>query len=156
MAIRFVTGDLLRADAEALVNAVNTEGVMGKGIALQFKKEFPEMFKAYAAACKVGQVQVGKVHVFELAGSGRPRFILNFPTKQSWRSKSRLSDVGAGLEDLVSVLASRNIGSVAIPPLGCGLGGLQWADVLPLIEAALVKAPHVDALIYAPVNAARS
>lgn len=156
MTLRFVTGNLLQADAEALVNAVNTEGVMGKGIALQFKRAFPEMFKAYATACRDGLVKIGKVHVFELAATGRPRCIVNFPTKQHWRSKSRLPDIASGLDDLVVELASRDIRSVAIPPLGCGLGGLRWADVLPLIQSALTRVPDVDALIYAPASDTRS
>lgn len=156
MAIRFVTGDLLRADAEALVNAVNTDGVMGKGIALQFKRAYPSMFKAYAIACKDGLVKIGKVHVFELATTGRPRCIINFPTKLHWRSKSRLADIAAGLDDLAVELASRDIRSVAIPPLGCGLGGLQWTDVLPLIQSALTRVSDVDSLIYAPETGAEA
>jgi len=109
MTPRFVTGDLLQADAEALVNAVNTDGVMGKGIALQFKMVYPEMFREYAAACKAGLVKIGKVHVFDRGASAKPRYIINFPTKRHWRSKSRLEDIRAGLEDLVAAVIGRNI-----------------------------------------------
>lgn len=152
MAIRFVIGDLLRSDVEALLNAVNTDGVLGKGIALQLKQAFPDMFKVYVTACKAGLVTIGKMHVFELSRAGRPRFVVNFPTKQHWRPKSQLPDIAVGLEGLVPELVGRKIRSVAIPPLGCGLGGLEWAEVLPLIESAVTGISHVDALIYAPVR----
>jgi O-acetyl-ADP-ribose deacetylase (regulator of RNase III) len=150
---RIVTGNLLEADAEALVNTVNTEGVMGKGIALQFNKAYPQMFKEYTAACKEGKVQIGQVHVHDLGRVVNPRFILNFPTKRHWRTPSRLEDIRAGLEALVREVKARGIRSVAIPPLGCGLGGLRWEDVLPLIEKSLDQVPDVDALIYAPTGA---
>jgi O-acetyl-ADP-ribose deacetylase (regulator of RNase III) len=148
------TGDLLRADVDALVNTVNTEGVMGKGIALQFKQAFPENFKAYKRACERGEVRPGKMFVFDQGGlDGGPRFIINFPTKRHWKSKSKLEDVQSGLRDLVTVIRERRIGSIAVPPLGCGNGGLQWSEVKPLIEAALMPLEDVRVLLFAPVGA---
>jgi len=141
-------GDLLKAPAAALVNPVNTQGVMGKGLALQFRRAFPECFLAYKAACKAGEVQVGTMHVF--ARSGAPRFIINFPTQRHWRQPSRLESVREGLSDLVVQVRAHAIESLAIPPLGCGLGGLDWADVLPVVEAAFAEIPEVRVLVYAP------
>ena len=146
--IRNVTGDLLKDDADALVNAVNTAGVMGKGIALQFKKTWPEMFKAYAAACRNGEVELGHMHVWR-AGSGR--YIINFPTKQHWRSRSTIPGIESGLQDLVEVIRTHYLTSLALPPLGCGHGGLTWPDVEPVIHRALTPiATDVDVRIYAP------
>ncbi len=135
--IRFKTGDLLVEDAEALVNTVNCVGVMGRGIALQFKKAFPENFRSYAEACKRSEVRPGRMFVFETDQLINPRFIINFPTKRHWRGKSRMEDVEAGLRDLVDVIRKRNIRSIAIPPLASGLGGLAWDEVRPRIEAPL-------------------
>src|SRR5262245_21111445 len=148
------TGDLLRAGVEALVNTVNTEGVMGKGIALQFKQAFPENFKAYKRACDREGVRPGQMFVFDLGGlGGGPRFIINFPTKRHWRSKSKIEDIEAGLRDLVKVIQERRIGSIAIPPLGCGNGGLAWSDVEPRILAALGSLEAVRILLFAPEGA---
>lgn len=151
--IQLTHGDILTADADALVNTVNCVGVMGRGIALQFKRSFPANFKAYAETCKAGAVEPGRMFVFETGRLTSPRYIINFPTKRHWRAKSRLQDIEAGLDDLVRVLEARKIRSVAIPPLGCGLGGLDWSDVYPLIEAALAGVPSVDALIFEPKGA---
>lgn len=150
---RITEGNLLEANAQALVNTVNTVGVMGKGIALQFKKAFPEMFKAYETLCKAKQLQPGQMHVYDRGAMLHPRYIINFPTKRHWKGKSRLDDVIAGLDALVEELRSRRIASVAIPPLGCGLGGLDWDEVRPLIEQAMDRVPEVEALIYAPKGA---
>ena len=125
--IEYRTGDIIAEDAEALVNTVNCVGVMGRGVALQFKNAFPENFKAYAAACKRGEVQPGRMFVFETSQLTNPHYIINFPTKRHWRGKSRISDIDAGLHALVSDIRRRGIRSVAIPPLGSGLGGLQWS-----------------------------
>ena len=153
--IELAQGNLLEAKVEALVNAVNTVGVMGAGIALQFRQSYPEMFKAYEQACKAGAVSPGKMHVFEIGKQGeRPRWIINFPTKRDWREPSRLADVVAGLSDLVSQVRRLNIRSIAIPPLGCGLGGLDWDDVRPRIEQACTEMPDVQVLLFAPVPAA--
>jgi O-acetyl-ADP-ribose deacetylase (regulator of RNase III) len=150
--VEFVTANLLEADAEALVNTVNTKGVMGKGVALQFKRAFPENYKAYRAACAAGRVKLGQMFVFDSGRMGHPRYIINFPTKDHWRSRSRVADIDAGLEDLRRVLAELQIESVAIPPLGCGLGGLRWTDVRPRIERALGTLP-VRVLVYEPQGA---
>jgi O-acetyl-ADP-ribose deacetylase (regulator of RNase III) len=143
-------GNLLRADAEALVNAVNTEGVMGKGIALQFKRAFPDNFEAYATAARKGDIQPGKMFVHATARPTNPRFIINFPTKRQWRSRSRMEDIEAGLTSLVAEIQRLGVRSVAIPALGCGLGGLRWGDVRPRIEAALAELPDVKVLVFAP------
>lgn len=146
-------GNLLEADAEAIVNTVNTVGVMGKGIALQFKQAWPENFKAYASACEAGEVVPGRMFVFELGGMVNPRYIINFPTKRHWRQRSRIEDVSAGLKALVAEVRSRGIRSVAMPPLGCGNGGLDWAEVRPLIEEAFAELPDVRVLLFAPHGA---
>jgi O-acetyl-ADP-ribose deacetylase (regulator of RNase III) len=152
--IEFTQGNLLEARAEALVNTVNTEGVMGKGIALQFKQAFPTMYREYERACAAGEVKLGKMHVVDLGGLvGGPRWIINFPTKGHWRAKSRMADVETGLEDLVQVIREAGIQSIALPPLGCGLGGLSWEQVRPRIEAALAAVPEVKALVFAPGGA---
>lgn len=151
--IEIVRGDLLAAPAEALVNAVNTVGVMGKGIALQFRRTFPEMFAAYEVECRAGKIRIGMMHVFDRGESvGRGRWIINFPTKRHWRERSRLADVESGLSDLVVVIQQFRIESVAIPPLGCGLGGLDWDDVRPRIEMAFAPLANVRVLLYGPVG----
>lgn len=149
--IRSAQGNLLLAPAQALVNTVNTEGVMGKGIALQFRQAYPAMFKAYVDACKAGAVQLGRMDVHDLGGLAEgPRWIINFPTKGHWRAKSRLLDIEAGLRDLVATVRRLGIRSIAVPPLGCGHGGLDWPDVKPLIEGAFAIVPEVDVLLFAP------
>ncbi|MBE2281905.1 MAG: macro domain-containing protein [Prosthecobacter sp.] len=152
--IELQTGNLLTSPAEALVNTVNTEGVMGKGIALQFRQAFPPMYRAYEAACQRGDVQLGKMDVHDMGGLlGGPRWIINFPTKGHWRAKSRLADVDSGLADLVRVVRELGIQSIALPPLGCGNGGLDWKVVRPRIESAFAALPEVKVLLYAPVGA---
>jgi O-acetyl-ADP-ribose deacetylase (regulator of RNase III) len=146
-------GNLLDTDAEALVNTVNTVGVMGKGVALQFKRAFPDNFRAYAAACKRGEVRLGRMFVFDRAVLDRHRYIVNFPTKGHWRSNSRLADVEAGLADLVRTVDALGIGSIAVPALGCGNGGLAWRDVEPRIAAAFAALPHVRCVVFAPSGA---
>lgn len=152
--IELTQGNLLEAPAEALVNTVNTVGVMGKGIALQFKQAYPQMFRDYERACKAGEVELGKMWVFELGGLvGGPRWIINFPTKGHWRERSRMADIQAGLEDLAAVIQRLGIRSIAVPPLGCGNGGLDWGGVRPLIESALAKFTNVRVLVFAPGGA---
>jgi O-acetyl-ADP-ribose deacetylase (regulator of RNase III) len=148
--IRFMQGDILSANTEALVNTVNCVGVMGRGIALQFKNAFPANFKAYAAACKRQDIQPGRMFVFDTGELTWPRYIINFPTKRHWRGKSRIEDIVAGLPELVAEIRKRNIHSIAIPPLGSGLGGLNWAKVRPLIERALAEVPEVEAIVFEP------
>lgn len=150
--IEFKEGNLLAADTQALVNTVNTVGVMGKGIALQFKEAFPENFRAYADACKKGEVVVGRMFVTETLRLDGPRWIINFPTKKDWRHPSKLEYVEAGLKDLVKVLRERHIESVALPPLGCGHGGLDWAMVRSLITAAMEELPDVKIEVYVPTG----
>lgn len=152
---RFQRGDILEARAEALVNTVNCVGVMGRGVALQFKNAFPANFKAYAAACKRGEVQPGRMFVFDTGELTPPRYIINFPTKRHWRGKSRIEDIRSGLEALVEEIRSRGIRSIALPPLGSGLGGLDWSEVRPLIEHALAQLPAVEAEVFEPGGAAR-
>lgn len=147
-----VRGDLLEADADALVNTVNTVGVMGKGIALQFKQAFPDNFKAYEKAVVAGEVVPGRMFVFCTCRL-RPRYIINFPTKRHWRGKSRLEDIKMGLEDLVRVVRNLGIQTLAMPPLGCGNGGLDWREVRPLIEAAMADLQNVHVLLFEPSGA---
>ncbi len=135
--ITYKTGNMLSAPVEALVNTVNTVGVMGKGIALQFKESFPENYKAYAAAVKREAVKTGNMFVTELNRIDQLRYIINFPTKQHWKAPSQLSYISEGLIDLRRVLLELKIQSVAMPPLGCGNGGLDWAIVRPMIDQAL-------------------
>ena len=154
--IEFRSGDILKDDAEALVNTVNCVGVMGRGIALQFKAAFPENFKIYAEACQRGAVQPGRMFVFETGQLTPPRYIINFPTKRHWRGNSRMEDIDAGLAALVEVIREKCIRSVAIPPLGSGLGGLDWLDVKPRIEAALRPLTDVRVIVYEPAGAPAS
>lgn len=148
--ITYLRGNLLADDAQALVNTVNTVGVMGKGIALQFKQRFPANFVAYAQACKLGQVQTGRMLVTEPGELTGPRWVVNFPTKQHWRDPSRMEWVVDGLQDLRSFLVSNAVESIALPALGAGLGGLPWGAVRGHIEAALGDLP-VDVRVYEPL-----
>ncbi len=151
--IDFSTGDILAADVEAVVNTVNCVGIMGRGIALQFKNTYPENFSRYEAACASGIVQPGRMFVFETGRLTNPRFIINFPTKRHWRGKSRMEDVESGLKALREEIQVRAITSIAIPPLGSGLGGLDWADVRPRIEQAVADLPNTRIVIYEPRGA---
>jgi O-acetyl-ADP-ribose deacetylase (regulator of RNase III) len=150
--IEIKTGDILKQEADAIVNTVNCVGVMGRGIALQFKNAYPANYKAYRAACEAEQVQPGRMFVFE-TGKFTPRFIINFPTKRHWKGKSRIEDIGSGLIALAREIEMRGIKSVAIPPLGAGLGGLDWSDVLPCIKAALQDIPKLKVIIFEPKGA---
>ncbi len=147
------TGDILKADAEALVNTVNCVGIMGRGIALQFRKAYPENYKQYKAACERGEVEPGKMFVHERKDMFGPRYIINFPTKRHWRAKSRMEDIEAGLDALVEEIRRLNINSIALPPLGCGLGGLDWDEVSAKIEKALKTLPGINVLLYEPAGA---
>jgi O-acetyl-ADP-ribose deacetylase (regulator of RNase III) len=127
---------------------------MGKGIALQFRRAFSEdYFNDYKRACQSGELAIGKVHVYELKNTlaeTSPRFIVNFPTKNHWREQSRIEDIESGLQSLVEAVKENEIKSIAMPALGCGLGGLDWNDVKPLIEKAFVTLPNVKGLLYLP------
>jgi len=151
--IEYKTGNILAEDVEALVNTVNCVGIMGRGIALQFKNAFPDNFKAYAAACKRQQVHPGKMFVFDTEGLTNPRYIINFPTKRHWRGKSRMEDIESGLKALVKVIKERNILSIAVPPLGSGLGGLDWSQVRSKIEEALSQVKDIRVVVYEPNGA---
>lgn len=151
--LRFVQGDLLQAPVEALVNTVNTVGVMGKGVALRFKRAFPENYKAYVQACQRGEVQIGRIFVHDRGVLARPRYILNFPTKKHWRYPSRMEYVEEGLKDLVRVIRELGIRSLALPPLGAGNGGLPWPEVRQRIQDALKPLEDVEILVYEPQNA---
>ncbi|WP_298252397.1 macro domain-containing protein [Bradyrhizobium sp.] len=149
--IRFTQGNLLDADAQALVNTVNTVGVMGKGVALMFKEAYPENFKAYEEACRSEEVQIGKMFVTERRGEMfGPKWIINFPTKAHWRFPSKMEWIVRGLEDLRRFISENSVKSVALPPLGAGNGGLAWKDVRQQIEAALGKLSDVDVIVYEP------
>jgi len=151
--MRFTTGNLLDSRTDAMVNTVNTVGVMGKGIALMFKEAFPANFREYEAACKQGNVRTGKMFVTERpAMMSPPRWIINFPTKQHWRGKTRLEWIEGGLQDLRSVIRDKKIQSIALPPLGCGNGGLEWRAVRPVIERTLADLPGVDVIVYEPTR----
>lgn len=151
--IKLTNGNILKAEAEALVNTVNCVGVMGRGIALQFKKAFPENYKLYAAACDREEVKPGSMFIHDTGNFINPRYIINFPTKRHWKGKSKMEDIDSGLTALVAEVENRGIKSIAIPPLGCGLGGLAWAVVLPRIQKAFSTLPEVEVLIYEPGGA---
>ena len=143
MTIRLMQGDLLKQhDVDAIVNTVNCVGVMGKGIALQFKNRWPENYKVYQKACANGEVGPGKMFLFETGGLVKPNFIINFPTKTQWKAKSRLEYIQDGLVDLIVQIRRLAIRSIALPPLGCGNGGLDWHVVRPLIEKAFEAVPE--------------
>lgn len=148
-----MSGNLLNADVEALVNTVNTVGVMGKGLALQFKQCFPLNFKVYAEACARGEVQVGRMFVVKTTNRAGPRLIINFPTKKHWRDPSRLEYVRTGLDALFHEVRTRDIRSIAIPPLGCGNGGLVWSEVRPMIDRAVIQLPGVRVQVFSPGSA---
>lgn len=143
-------GNLLIAEAEALVNTVNTMGVMGKGIALQFREAYPENYKAYKSACNKGEVQIGKMHIYFTNQLDNPKFIINFPTKNHWKEKSKLCNLKLGLIDLINIINKYEIRSIAIPPLGCGNGGLDWKDVKKLITSELQILENTEILLYEP------
>lgn len=148
--MEFTKGNILQADVEALVNTVNCVGHMGRGIAAQFKRTFPENFRVYHAACKRKEVVPGKMFVFATGQLTNPRFIINFPTKRHWRGKSRIEDIEAGLDALVKEVQGLEVKSIAIPPLGCGLGGLDWNDVRARVERAFASVSDVRIVIYEP------
>jgi len=149
--IVYKKGDLLADSAEALVNAVNTVGVMGAGIARQFKKQYPEMFLAYEKACEAGEVELGKMHFVQVDTDDGKKYVINFPTLAHWSDQSELKHIESGLIDLVRIIHEKEIKTIAIPPLGCGVGGLQWQDVRQLIEAAFQNVDGVQVHLYEPL-----
>lgn len=156
MVLKFKNGDMFSEPVEALVNTVNCVGVMGKGVALEFKKRWPANFKAYKQICDARKLSPGHLHIFdtnELFHATGPKYLVNFPTKDHWRSKSKISYVEDGLDALANAIRERGIRSIAIPPLGCGNGGLDWADVRPLIESKLAGLDDVEILVFSPKEA---
>lgn len=151
--IEFIQGNILQAKTEAIVNTVNCVGVMGRGIALQFKKSWPDNFAAYASACKKGEVVPGKMFIYKTNQISNPKYIINFPTKRHWRMNSRMEDIEAGLLSLAKDIYRLNIKSISIPPLGAGLGGLDWREVRIKIESYLqdLSLKDVRILIYEPL-----
>jgi len=147
----YIKGNLLESRSDALVNTVNEVGVMGKGIALMFKERFPESSKAYSDACKDGLVKVGKVYATP-SQQLFPKWIIHFPTKKHWRNPSKIEWIRDGLVDLARTVSQLGIRSIAIPPLGCGNGGLDWDAVKPLIEEAFTMLPRVDVFVYEPTS----
>lgn len=151
--IEYKTGDMFDANVEAIVNTVNCVGVMGRGIALQFKKRFPNNFKVYEDACAHKEIVPGKMLVYETESMMNPKYIINFPTKRHWRGASRIEDIETGLAALANVIRERRITSIAIPPLGCGLGGLDWDSVREKMELVLGSLTDVQIEIYTPCGA---
>ena len=146
--IVFVKGDILEAKVEAIVNPVNCEGYMSKGLALQVKQLYPNAFNDYSVACKEGRLKIGQVHYFQ----ENEKIVINFPTKDKWRSKSKLSYITDGLPELINLLKNLNIKSIAIPPLGCGLGGLKWDEVKQLLLEYLENVSDtLDVFVYEPL-----
>lgn len=154
--IKITNGNILKADTEALVNTVNCIGFMGRGIALQFKKAYPENFNAYSKICKEKKLHPGMVFTYRLPTLAGPKYIINFPTKRHWKGKSKLEDIEQGLPALVQEIEKLGIRSISIPPLGCGLGGLSWETVRPLIEESLSGLTDVEVDLYEPRGAPKA
>ena len=152
LVIEFRQGDILKAEVQALVNTVNCVGVMGKGLALQFKKAWPDNFTEYKAICEQKELQPGTMFIHDTGRLINPRYIINFPTKRHWRDRSRIEDITAGLKALIEDVKRLEITSIAIPPLGCGLGGLSWKVVRPMVEAAFAEQSDVNVVIFEPVT----
>jgi O-acetyl-ADP-ribose deacetylase (regulator of RNase III) len=153
MTIKFTQGNMFSEPVQALINTVNCVGVMGKGVALEFKNRWPANFRAYKKLCDAGHLRPGKMFVFdtkELLATAGPRYLVNFPTKDHWRSKSQISYIEEGLDALVDAIKKHGIKSIAMPPLGCGNGGLDWAEVKPIIEAKLASLEDVNIVVFAP------
>jgi O-acetyl-ADP-ribose deacetylase (regulator of RNase III) len=153
MGVSFKSGDMFAERVDALVNTVNCVGVMGKGVALEFKQRWPENFKVYKAACDAKTLVPGRILIYEnrgLFGSEGPRFLVNFPTKSHWRSPSKISYIEDGLDSLVEKIRLFKIKSIALPPLGCGNGGLDWSDVKPIIAEKLSSLSDVDIIVFSP------
>jgi O-acetyl-ADP-ribose deacetylase (regulator of RNase III)/uncharacterized protein YwgA len=155
MSVTFKTGNLFSDKSDALVNTVNCVGVMGKGVALEFKRRWPDNYKVYKKACDSRELRPGRMLIFELAnlfGKSEPKFIVNFPTKDHWRAKSKLEYISSGLDALVSDIKKYRIKSIALPPLGCGNGGLDWNVVRPMMLEKLSELEGVNVSIYGPLK----
>lgn len=151
--LKFATGNLLESEAEALVNTVNTVGVMGKGIALQFKNQYPNNYKLYLKACKDGDFRIGDLLVVtDESLLGGKKTIINFPTKTDWRKPSEYGYIEQGLKKLVEIIKEKNIKSIAIPPLGAGNGGLEWNKIKAMMQYYL-KNVDADIIVFQPNSA---
>lgn len=148
--IIYKKGNLLEDHAEAFVNAVNTVGVMGAGIARQFKQKFPEMFEQYEKDCQQGNVKLGQMHIYKRTSQTSPKYIINFPTLEHWSDQATLENIEKGLANLIQITKKLNIHSIAIPPLGCGIGGLNWADVKVLVEQTFAN-ENIQVHLYEPL-----
>ena len=149
--IEYKNGDILIEDVEAIVNTVNCVGIMGRGLALQFKNKFPQNFKEYQLACTNKEVQLGKMFVHQTGQLINPKYIINFPTKGHWKQNSKIEDISNGLDDLITIIEKYSIKSIAIPPLGSGLGGLDWKMVKKLIEEKL-KNINCTVILFEPLE----
>ncbi|WP_449355337.1 type II toxin-antitoxin system antitoxin DNA ADP-ribosyl glycohydrolase DarG [Virgibacillus natechei] len=149
--ITYKKGNLLEDSSDALVNTVNTVGVMGKGIALQFKQAFPDVFREYERECNKGKIHVGQMHVVSTNALIGPKYVINFATKKHWKENSKIAYIKDGLEALLKVTRKLEINSIAIPPLGCGYGGLKWADVKPLIQKTFEN-ESIEVNVYLPAG----
>lgn len=154
--INYKSGNIFSEPVEAIVNTVNCVGIMGRGVALQFKKNYPQNFKAYKVACDNKEVEPGKMFVYQINALFDPKYIINFPTKRHWRSKSKIEDIRAGLLALAEEIQTRQINSIAIPPLGCGLGGLDWKEVRYEMEKALKDLDNVNIIIFEPSTSGKA
>lgn len=154
--IRCTQGNLIDAPVEALVNTVNEVGVMWKGIALMFKDAFPDESRAYEKACERGEVKVGSVMLVRRDALVGPKWIVHFPTKKHWRHPSKLEWIRTGLVDLARLVAHHGIRSIAVPPLGCGAGGLKWEQVRPEILSTFAALPEVDVVVFEPASSYRN
>jgi len=150
--LQYKQGDILSEDVEAIVNTVNCVGVVGRGLALQYKNKFPDNFKAYSQACKREEVVPGQMFVYHTGQLTNPKYIINFPTKRHWKAKSKIEDIDSGLEDLIKIVKQYSIKSIAIPPLGSGLGGLKWSVVRESIQKSLESFNDASVIIYEPLN----
>jgi len=155
MSVTLKNGDLLKDTSEAIVNTVNCVGIMGKGIALQFKQRWPQNYQAYADECKRKQIKPGKVFIHDLGQWEEPRYIVNFPTKVHWRGDSKIEYIESGLRDLIVQVERLGIKSIAVPPLGCGNGGLEWAKVKRAILEAFADHPGIRVNLFEPKGAPR-
>lgn len=147
-------GDIFDSECEAFINPVNLMGVMGKGLALEFKEEFPSMGSEYRKLAISGETKIGQLHLHEVKNAQNPEFngllIINFPTKSSWKNPSKLEYIEMGMKALVELIKQEEIKSVAIPGLGCGEGQLNWKDVQPIIEKYCNELPEVEFEVYEP------